>query len=949
MKAFLDLNPERYGLSEAHCRDIRTVDTMLGSILKQHDEEGLTELAQTLFQQSEPVPPAELFTRIKKLQDPKLLQKILRAYTVLFQLLNLAEQKEIIRVNRIRQLNADEKPRSESILDTFTQLRQNGVSADSIQELLNRLDICPTLTAHPTEARRRAVLDKLETIAQILVDLNKADVVGELDEPLNYTQYLHDDLERQLTSLWFTEELNRTEITVKDERQNAMYFVEHTIFELVVWLYRDVKYALKKVYPEQEFTVPVFLRYRSWVGGDRDGNPNVTPEVTWQTLLYHKQKVLNIYIKRVNRLLRKYTQSERLITASRALWDSLKDDQQTLRLSSKLLERYQDEPYAQKLICIRAKLRSTLRHLDDLESMDSVGEYVSPPSSAYAQWQELLHDLELIQDSFLDSRVESLALDGSLGDLIIQVKTFGFHLASLDIRQHSSVHEEVLNEMFNAANRLPDDRPYQELSEEEKIEVLSNELSDPRPLLPRFWSGSDKAMNLLRVFEVIRHGQHIIAPESVQAYIISMTHSISDILEVLVLGKEAGLVRLNTNGGNQVIESDLDVVPLFETIDDLERSEGLMASLFNNPLYSKVLKGRGNFQEIMLGYSDSSKDGGYMTANWYLHDTQERLANVFNEHGIEMRLFHGRGGTVGRGGGRAYLAIRSQPPQSMNGKIRFTEQGEIISFRYSFSPIAHRHLEQIIGAVLLASTEEETVSVRDEWTGTMKVMADFSRTTYRSLIYDNDNFFPFFVEATPIRHISHLSIASRPVSRSGKKMSGLDDLRAIPWNFSWVQSRYLVPGWYGVGSAIEHFVGDSDKNLALLQEMYRQWNLFRLIVDNAKVELLRTHIPTAAWYASRTQSEEVRNQIHGAIETEFEKTHEWIYKIIGEEQQTHSSVVKRTIDLRNPIVAVLNQIQVALLMQSDRMSEDGNHDDERWRESILLSLTGIAAAMQSTG
>lgn len=948
MNALLGLAPEKYGLSESHCQDIQTIDEMMGELLKKYSGEKLISISRQLFNDISSIDPKQLFEIVPELKDSQTLQTVLRAYTVLFQLLNLAEQKEIIRVNRFRQTQSNEKPRAESLLDTFTKLKQSGVTAESIQQVLNQLDICPTLTAHPTEARRRAVLNKLENLAHILFDLNKTDAVGELKRPLNYQQYLNGDFERILTSLWFTEELNRNQITVKDERENALYFVEHTIFDLVTWLYRDIKHALKTVYPEQDFTIPVFLRYRSWVGGDRDGNPNVTPKVTWETLVYHKKKVIRIYIHKIDQLLRKCRQSIRLLPVSNTLLESIDRDIQQLQLPPSVLMKYRNEPFAQKLYLIRKKLVSTLKHIKELENIEILGEHDKPPKSAYAQWQELLCDLEVLQESYANANATNLAFDGALADFVVQVKTFGFHLAALDIRQHSSVHEEVIHELLTAANRIPKDQSYLEMSEEDKIQLLSKELMDPRPLSPRFWNGSVKAQQVMNVFEVIRHAQNILSTESVCTYVISMTHSVSDMLEVLVLAKETGLLRVNYSNGELKLESTIDIVPLFETVDDLNRSEILMEQLFTNPVYSNYLKSRTQFQEIMLGYSDSSKDGGYMTANWYLHHTQEKLANLCRQHHVELRLFHGRGGTVGRGGGRAYLAIRSQPSQSMNGRIRFTEQGEIISFRYSFFPIAHRHLEQIVGAMLLSTCNHANTPVQTKWFKIMTEMADHSKNTYRSMIYDNPDFLSFFLQSTPISYISGLSIASRPVSRKGGNMVAIEDLRAIPWNFSWVQSRYIAPGWYGLGSAFEYWVDGKEENIQTLKEMYKQWNLFRLIIDNAKSELFRTHMETASWYSARVKPNSLKTNFHEMIQAEYDKTNEWITTITKQDDCTHSSVVKRTIELRNPIVMVLNNIQVALMEAIE--NESLNDDEQRMiKEQILLSLAGIAAAMQSTG
>ncbi len=952
--SYLSLNPRECGLSDPLSEDIELLDRLLGRVLEEQGGRDLIETACRLYRDERDDDPADLWEAYPGLRDPQRLGQVLRAFTVLFQLLNLAEQKEIVRVNRQRQAEAHRAPRRESILDTILQMKEQGVEADAMRVLLRRLDICPTLTAHPTEARRRAVLDKLDMIAGLLAEHGYPDTLVRLDQPLNRKPRIEGDLIRALNALWLTEELSWRPVTVGDEVHNAVYFLEHTIFDVVTWLHRDLREALARAYPGEEFTLPPFLRYRSWVGGDRDGNPKVTPEVTWNALVYQRKKVLILYIRRVTRLLRELTQSARLLPADRSLLDSLDRDRQAVPVPDHLIKRYQDEPYAAKMLFIRARLTATLRHVKSLKNPGALDGSAQPPAAAYRGAEEFLQDLELVLRNLRQSRAHALAGGGPLADLIVQVQTFGFHLAALDVRQHSDEHEHLLDDIFAAAHLIPDGSLYSGLTEFEKIRLLTQEMFNPRPLLSPEWPRPERVRLGLGIFEVMREAGRLFSPEVVPSYIISMTHSISDVLEVLVLAKEAGLARFRQQGPVVMLESDLDIVPLFETIDDLAQSGRLMRELFANEAYAMQLNARNRFQEIMLGYSDSSKDGGYMAANWNLQDTQDRLARVCREHGVDWRLFHGRGGTVGRGGGRAYLAIRAQAPESLNSRIRFTEQGEVISFRYSFAPIAHRHLEQIVGAVLFSSlARRESSGTFLQWHESMARMAEFSRQTYRSLVYDDPDFWPFYIQSTPISSISHLPIASRPVSRKGGSMVGMEDLRAIPWVFSWVQNRYLLPGWYGVGSALEWFAGMKPDHLECMREMYRQWPFFALILNNAQLELIRAHLPTAAWYASRVQPRELGERIHAYIGAEYQRTCEWILKITGQEVLlSHAEAVRRTVSLRNPVVMPLNRLQVALLSRLDHAAGDAREPDaadSEFREALLLSIAGIAAAMQSTG
>ena len=942
MEPFLGLSAECAGLPHPMCEDVELVDRLLGDVLQEQEGADLLRVARQLYEEPETEDPLTLMHRIPELRDPYFVRRLLRAYTVLFQLLNTVEQKEVVRVNRERQMAGT--PRPESILEAVLRLKESGMTAEQMQELLFRLDICPTITAHPTEARRRSVLHKLYRIVQSLSERTLPLNAPRLDMPLNTVGIAERELRATLTALWQTDEFGSSTVTPYEEVRHALYFFQHTILDVVGWLIDDLRTALQHAYPDTTWEIPPFIRFRSWVGGDRDGNPTVTPEVTWWTLLMHKKIALQHYLNCVRDLRRELTQSTRLVPASEELLLALDEDRERFSLPAHILQRHAHEPYALKLCFIEVRLRATLRHLGALTDFHAEGPSFVAHFPAYRSSKELLGELLLLQRSLRENRAHILAQQGTLARVIAQCRVFGFHLATLDIRQHSDEHERAVDEILASAKVLPTGVRYAHLTEEEKVHLLTRELCNPRPLLPREWKGSEHTQSVLQVFEVMKHALSYISPDSVRAYIISMTHGISDVLEVLLLAKEVGLLRWQDGH----VESDIDVVPLFETIRDLATCHTLMKGLFANRAYGHHLQARGNFQEIMLGYSDSSKDGGYLAANWSLYETQARLAQTCRKAGVDFRLFHGRGGTIGRGGGRANLAILSQPPGSLNGRIRFTEQGEVVSFRYGLVPFAHRHLEQVTHAVMLATAGLTRKQIPRRWQEALRSLAEYSLQVYRELVYENPDFWAFYVQATPISHISRLPIASRPVFRPHEGGVRLDNLRAIPWVFAWVQSRYAIPGWYGMGSALEWFGSQSPDHLLLLQEMYRGWTFFRMIVDNAQLELVRAHMPTARLYASRVRPEELAQRLHQTIEQEYQRTVEWVLRITGQAELMQSArVVQRTVCLRNPAVMPLNKLQLALLDVWERHQQP--EDESVWHEAILLSIAGIAAAMQSTG
>lgn len=931
MGAFLDLNHGDQVLSGPLSLDVNLLNELLGEVLDTQEGQNLIELANRLMSvdidQS-----AHLLELFPELNQPATLRQLARAFTVFFQLVNTAEQKEIVRVNRGRH-----GVRRESLQDAVNHLKELNLSAEEVQQLLERVEITPTLTAHPTEAKRKAVLDKLQSIALLLAEHAGS---PSLTGPLDAKDVALKEIQRTVTELWQTDEMRAVSLTVSEEVRNAMYFFERTIMEVVPWLHDDLAKALHQTYPGYSFKIPTVLRYRSWVGGDRDGNPNVTPEVTWQTLLEHRILALEIYLNRVEVLRREFTQSIKLVPVSVELQDSVENDRDSLQFKPGQLQRYSQEPYVIKLLGIEYRLHQTIAAAHALAANLSINEI----DNLYRTPEELLSDLRLIQNSLRDHKAVNVAEEGRLPHLIRQIEAFGFHLATLDVRQHSDEHSKALNEIFAAAGVLPKDFAYESLVEEEKIELLTKELLNPRPLLPVGFVGSETCRRVMEVFQVIRRAHRTLSPDTVASYIISMTHGISDLLEVLIFCKETGLLRIKLDK----VESDIDIVPLFETIEDLHGCSALMGQIFDNGSYSAHLKARGGIQEVMLGYSDSSKDGGYLAANWALQSTLADLAAVSKAKGVPMRLFHGRGGTVGRGGGRANKAILSQPAGSFSGRIRFTEQGEVVSFRYSLPPIAHRHLEQIVSAVLVAASGEGSKDAESRYGDAMRELEASSRTAYRKLVYEDEGFWSFYTQATPIEHISLLPIASRPVYRPGKALAGIDGLRAIPWNFAWVQSRTTLVGWYGMGAALEEFVASDPSRLEMLQTMYREWPFFQTVVDNAQLELVRAHIPTARLYAARVQPRELAVRMQDTIEAEHRRTVDMILKITGsQELLENAKVVRSTVEFRNPAVMPLSLLQVALMDRWSTLTVEEKAG--AWREAMLQSIAGIAAAMQSTG
>lgn len=853
------------------------------------------------------------------------IKEYLRIYTTFFHLVNSLEQHEISRINRQREFEeTPEKPRNESILEAVHKMKLAGYTLEQAIAVFETMDIQPTITAHPTEARRRSVLTKQHEISEMIAH------VGSSSHTEDEKRYLKREILNQMKLLLMTDEVRAERMSVEDEVENGLFFFTHTIWDVVPTLYKDIRLALETYYGDSG-DIPIVLKYRSWIGSDRDGNPNVTSSVTWKTVIEQRKTALKVYLRKLDHLRRYLSVSYKETNISDALRLSLRDEEVDNPLSDLYERRYQREPY-------RRKLTHMMQYIQEqLDAASQSKDKIMKVAAKYSA-KDFVADLNLIRNSLIENDLTGLSEQGRLQDLLITAQTFGFHLTALDIRQHSRLHEETIEELFSLGNVM---EGYTKLSEQEKIDILVKELYNPRPLSPFKSERSAVASKVMSVFEEIRD---IITLDSdaFGSYIISMTHGVSDMLEVLIIAKELGLWSII----NGKVTTSLDVVPLFETIEDLGASSKVMAEMFEHDVFAKQIEARGNFQEIMLGYSDSNKDGGYWMANWALNKAQYDLGMVCRKYEIDFRLFHGTGGTVGRGGGQSNKAIVAMPPVANNGRIRFTEQGEVISFRYSLTSIAHRHLEQLVNAMV-----QVTMAQKDkpgylsdsnyEW-DMMQELAQTTMNAYRELI-DDENFWDWYSGITPIEHIGKLPIASRPVSRGAGGKLDFDGLRAIPWVFAWTQVRYNVPGWYGIGKGLATIFEKYPDGKEILTKWQKEWRFFYTVMNNSQREIARTHIATSTIYNANSD-----HPFHDKIINDLDQAVEGITGIAGMENiLDHNPVIQRSILFRNPFTYPLNIIQSELLKRWDTIGT--TKEKEELTELIFLNINGIAAAMQSTG
>lgn len=845
--------------------------------------------------------------------DTESIFDLVRLGAARFHLLNQAEQLNIVRVNHERERQSDNGPaRAESIDEAMERLHAAGITPEQAGEMLGRIDIQPTLTAHPTEARRRTVLEKQTDIAECVVRLRDSLTSRERAETT-------DRLNRVITMLLATDEVRVKRLGVDDEVRNGIYFIKTTIWETVPRLFRDIVHAAERAYgPEQARIVaqdlPPLLRYRSWIGGDRDGNPNVTAQTTAWSITEMQEAARGMWDAELERLRRALSASTRRAD----LGDEIRGVIEAMPNFAEDDPRFDQrlhEPCRILLSLMRERIREDRNY----------------------QTSDLLEHLCVIHRALTHAGLDASANEGKLFDAMIRCRVFGLHLATLDIRQHSGVHEEAVSALLRVGGV---EDSFSDLDESSKVELLRRELSNPRPLLPAGCDLGDGPAELLATLGVVRDAVRR-EPDAVRCWIISMTHRVSDMLGLLLLMKETGLYRPAI--GNEPVHSALHVVPLFETVEDLDRAPSLMDEMLEDLVYRRHLEAASGGiaeQEIMLGYSDSNKDGGFLMANAALHKAQRAISKVFADHQVGLRFFHGRGGTIGRGGGRAGRAILAAPPSSRTGRLRFTEQGEVITFRYSMPEMARRHLEQIVHAALLAEAELDKCDPDSGFESLLMRLAENAKDAYRSLI-DDPLFWAWFTGASPIEHIGGLPIASRPVSRATGSALTFDRLRAIPWVFSWIQMRALVPGWYGVGTALAN-ASDSDQQA--FADAARSRPFVQSVMDNAAQEMARARMPILRRYAMAAPN---GLDMFERIKSEFDRASQSVLKATGRETlMDHAPVVGASIADRNPWTDVLNLAQIELL----KRWRDADESERSTLHPVLQSsVNAIAAAMQSTG
>lgn len=882
---------------------------------------------------------------------------VIRAFSVYFQLANIAEQYHRIRRKHFYELHTPDSPQRGSIAHTFKQLSESGIAPRDLQSVIDRLEIRPVITAHPTEAARRTMLEKHRRIADLLAAFDN----GNLSDKRK--QQLTTELAAEIESIWQSDEVRHVKPTVIDEVGNCLYYFDATLFDALPVMLEELEQVLAQYFPTvklKDGAAP--LRFGSWIGGDRDGNPYVTPEVTWESLRLMQRQVLRRYESLVSDLARRISESSRFAPASAELKASIERDRPQFPITASLIaERNQEEPYRVKLSFIYARLENTLRRNADLARalqlerhhplistrpglpvMDEIQNKALLP--VYRDYKELWEDLRLVRDSLQSSQAKLAAR--AVDRVMRQVAAFGLHLAQLDLRQHSARHLAALTEITRTMGMSPD---YSSMTEEQRVAWLTSELSTPRPLVAFDADYTAESIESLNVFRVARRALDEISPRCLRTYIVSMTRDVSDLLAVLVLAKEAGLYKVaTTETGELIASSRIAVVPLFETIDDLRRAPDVLRELFSNPVYSKVLASQEMLQEVMIGYSDSSKDGGILTSSWELYKAQERLWEIARGFGVELRLFHGRGGTVGRGGGPTHEAILAQPPGTVAARIKTTEQGEVISGKYSLPDIAIRSLELTTSAVVAASLPRKEVSAEGktaEWEAVMDELSDLAFESYRKFVRETPGFYDYFTKATPVEELQYMRIGSRPSKRKQGSQS-LDDLRAIPWVFGWMQSRHILPGWLAVGTSIQEFIASKPRtNLKILREMYQSWPFFRTTISNIEMALAKTDFQIARQYAERLAPELMG--VFSILETEYERACKAVIQVTGEKRLLEMQpVLQRSILVRNPYVDPMSYLQVELL---GRLRGPKPEEREQLLYAILLTINGIAAGMRNTG
>ncbi len=833
----------------------------------------------------------------------------------------------------------------------FPHLKELNVPPQQIQQLLDQLEVWLVFTAHPTEIVRHTIRDKQRRVAKILRQLDQLDEraigMGEIAETEG--QLLHNRLTEEIRLWWRTDELHQFKPSVLDEVDYTLHYFQEVLFDAMPMLYDRLNQSLQGAFPELKIPHYNFCRFGSWVGSDRDGNPAVTPQITWQTACYQRGMVLEKYIQSVRKLIDLLSLSLHWSDVSGDLLESLEQDQMRLPdVYEKLSIRYRQEPYRLKLSYIQQRLENTRDRNNQIAQGDCLRQEIPECDgvTVYRDRAEFLTELRLIQSKLQETGLQCSDLE----QLICQVEIFGFTLTHLDIRQESTRHSDAMHEITEYLQILPNSA-YNAWEEADRVAWLVNELTTRRPLVPRELPFSEKTQETIDTFRMLRELHKEFGEDICKSYVISMSHDVSDMLEVLLLAKEAGLYDPIT--GN----SSIQVVPLFETVEDLQKAPSVMTELFNLPFYKAVLDTQPvPLQEVMLGYSDSNKDSGFLSSNWEIHKAQQSLQKIAEQSAVELRIFHGRGGSVGRGGGPAYEAILAQPGQTLKGRIKITEQGEVLASKYSLTELALYNLETATSAVIQGSLLGTKFDAIQPWQVIMEAIAAQSRAHYRKLVYEQPDFIDFFHQVTPIDEISQLQISSRPARRGGKK--DLSSLRAIPWVFSWTQSRFLLPAWYGVGSALNQFLEESPDHSKLLKYFYAKWPFFRMVISKVEMTLAKVDLQLAGHYVHQLTHPDDRERLQPVYEEivkEYRLTKAVILTITGHNRLLDGDPeLQRSVQLRNGTIVPLGFLQVSLLKRLRQHKTTMGALRSRYSKGellrgALLTINGIAAGMRNTG
>ncbi len=901
-----------------------------------------------------------------------------RAFSLYFQLVNILEQRveEDRYIQSFTNKNVHKSPDNldpfapalarqnapVTFKELFYRLRKLNVPPGKLEELLEELDIRLVFTAHPTEIVRHTIRHKQTRVANLLkkIQVEKFLTIEEINS-------LKTQLKEEVTLWWRTDELHQFKPSVLDEVDYALHYFQQVLFNAMPHLRGRIASALNDNYPDVQMPSESFCNFGSWVGSDRDGNPSVTPEITWRTACYQRQLMLERYIHAISNLRDQLSVSMQWSQVSSSLLESLETDRVKFpQIYEARATRYRSEPYRLKLSYILEKLKLTqernkllgesgwklaLEGQSDFKNLEQVEKL------HYKSVEEFTYDLELIKNSLNSTDLSCQEVN----KLLTQVHIFGFSLASLDIRQESTRHSDAIQELLNYLDLSVH---YDQMSEEKKMEWLIEEFNTKRPLIPSEVKWSNSTEETFAVFKMVKRLQEEFGSRICHSYVISMSHSASDLLEVLLLAKEMGLLDQNSK------KSKLLVVPLFETVEDLKRAPEVMDKLFKLDFYRSLLPKVGEslkpLQELMLGYSDSNKDSGFLSSNWEIHRAQIALQNLSSKNNILLRLFHGRGGSVGRGGGPAYQAILAQPSGTLKGRIKITEQGEVLASKYSLPELALYNLETVITAVMQNSLVNNRLDATPEWNELMTRLAETSRLHYRKLVHENPDLLIFFQEVTPIEEISKLQISSRPARRK-KGAKDLSSLRAIPWVFGWTQSRFLLPSWFGVGTALSVELKSDPQQIELLRVLHQRWPFFRMLISKVEMTLSKVDLEVAKYYVDTLGSQKNKDSfevIFDVISKEYNLTKALILEITGKNKLLESDRdLRLSVNLRNKTIIPLGFLQVSLLRrlrdQTRRppISESLVDKDESRRaysrsellRGALLTINGIAAGMRNTG